>query len=163
MRNKALILIILSILIFNINMIKTKENIIYHNKIIAKIKDSHKIDKEYYGYIEIPKYNIRRLIKNGTENNILDKYYVGKFNINKNNLIVLAGHNVNIVFHKIHYLKENDLIYINNNKYIVYDYKEININDYSYINKIYDKKTIMLITCTKDKNKRYIVLAQLIE
>ena len=157
MKNKiGLLLILFSILLYINKYLYINNNIIYQNRIINKIKDSH-LEKD--NYIEIPKYSIKRIIKNDISNTTLDNYYVGYMKTNTPNLIVLAGHNIGLVFHKIHYLKENDLIYINNNKYIVYEYKEINIDDYSYINKKYDKKTIMLITCTKDKNKRYIVLA----
>ena len=157
MKNKiGLLLIIFSIFLYVNKQLYYRNNVIYQNKIINKTKDNH---LEKVEYIEIPKYNIRRIIKNDISNNILDNYYVGYMKINNPNLIVIAGHDINLVFHKIHYLKDNDTIYINNNKYIVYDYKEIDINDYSDINKKYDKKTLMLITCTNDKNKRYIVLA----
>ena len=34
---------------------------------------------DYLGYIEIPKFNIRRLIKYGTDSSVLDSLYVGMF------------------------------------------------------------------------------------
>lgn len=158
MKNKYGILIILFGLLLYFNKeVYIKNNMIYQNKIINEIKDNHiETDIEY---IEIPKYNIKRIIKDSVKKDVLDNYYVGYMNIDNPNLKVIAGHDVNLVFHKIHYLKENDLIYLNQDKYKVIEYKEIDINDYSYLYKKYDKKTIMLITCTKDKNKRYIVLA----
>ena len=77
-----------------------------------------------------------------------------------NNLIILAGHNINLVFHKIHYLKKDDLIYLKMNKkhtYKVVETKEISIEDKSIIYKKYNTKTLILITCTKSPNKRFIV------
>ena len=65
--------------------------------------------------IVIIKYNFEYKINNYQNkiiNNIHDKNYVGMMDINKKNLIVLAGHNTNNVFHKIYYLKKNDLIEI---------------------------------------------------
>lgn len=159
MKNKGLILIILGVIIFNTKLYLENNNIKYHNKIINKIKDNHNT-YNYYGYIEIPKYNIKRLIKEGTTNQILDNNYVGKMNIDTPNLVLLAGHNINLVFHKIHYLKENDLVYLNNEKYKVISYKEIDVNDYSILNDFYNEKTLILMTCTKNQNKRYIVICK---
>ena len=118
-----------------------------------RILDSHKeVD-----YIYIPKFNIKRVIINNTDSKTLDNYYVGKMNIKVNNLTILAGHNINQVFHKIHYLNIGDIAYINNIKYKVIGYKEIKVNDYSILNTKYDCPTIILMTCTTNKNKRYIV------
>lgn len=158
MKNKiAIKIIMISILLYLIKNIIIINNISYQNQIIRNY-DNH--NKKYYGYIYIPKYNIKRLIKKGTDNKILDKYYVGKMEIHKDNLIILAGHNVNSVFHKIHYLKKGDLVYLKNEEYRVDSYKEININDYSILNKTYNKKTLILITCTKNVLKRYVVICK---
>lgn len=159
MKNRGLILIILSLLLFNTKLYLEHNDINYHNKVINKIKDNHNY-KEYYSYIEIPKYNIKRLIKEEVSADILDNNYVGKMNIDTPNLIILAGHNINLVFHKIHYLKENDLVYFNDKKYIVISYKEIDVNDYSILDNKYDIETLILMTCTKDQNKRYIVICE---
>lgn len=159
MKNKiGIILILLSLLICSLKRELDINNINYHNKMIAKIHDSY---HEFSRYIYIPKYNIKRLIKNGTNSSILDKYYVGRMNLNYTNLEVLAGHNVNIVFRKIHYLKKNDIVYLEKEKYRVVNYKEIDINDYSIL-KNYEEKTLILITCTNDKNKRYIVMCKVV-
>lgn len=158
MKNKyGLLVILFGITLLLNKKIYLRKNVIYQNNIINKIKDNH-IEKNI-DYIEIPKYNIKRIIKDNACYKVLDNYYVGYVKNDNKKLTIIAGHDVNIVFHKIRYLRKNDLIYVNDNSYIVYDYKEINVNDYSYINKQYNKKTIMLITCTKEKNKRYIVLA----
>ena len=140
----------LILLLLPLFLIKPKYIKLYNQN---RILDSHKeVD-----YIYIPKFNIKRVIINNTDSKTLDNYYVGKMNININNLTILAGHNINQVFHKIHYLNIKDIAYINNTKYKVISYKEINVNDYSILNTKYDCPTIILMTCTTNKNKRYIV------
>lgn len=157
----GVIILLFGFILIGIKNIKERLNIEYQNKIISNIYDNHYKTNEYNGYIEIPKYNIKRLIKDDVSNDTLDKYYVGIMSTDNNNLLILAGHNINLVFHKIHYLKKDDLIYIYMNKkdiYKVIETKEISVDNYTYINKKYNKKTLILITCTKDKNKRFIVI-----
>lgn len=140
----------LILLLLPLFLIKPKYIKLYNQN---RILDSHKeVD-----YIYIPKFNIKRVIINNTDSKTLDNYYVGKMNIKVNNLTILAGHNINQVFHKIHYLNIGDIAYINNIKYKVISYKEIKVNDYSILNTKYDCPTIILMTCTNNKNKRYIV------
>lgn len=163
MKNKVIgiILILISVSIIMIKNINEYNNTLYQNKIIAEIKDSYNINSEYIGYIEIPKYKIKRLIKEGVSDNILDHYYVGKMNIRNNNLNILAGHDINLVFHKIHYLTKNDIVYVSDFK-IDKEYKvvkkiKVGINDYTYLYKTYNKDTLLLITCTNKKDKRLII------
>ncbi len=164
MKNKlGFLLIILSIILIISKYKKDNINTIYQNKIISNIYDNHNIYKEYKGYIKIPKYNIKKVIKKGTSDKILDQNYVGIMNINKPNLIILAGHNTNSVFKKIHYMKKNDLIelYLEEKEiYIVEETKEIRIDDYKILNDSYNTKTLILITCTNNRNKRFIVIAK---
>lgn len=166
MKNKILIILFIVIftLFLNKKILEIKD-ITYQNKVIANIFDDY--NTKFEGYIEIPKYKIKRLIKNGTNKKILDKNYVGLMDVENDNLTVLAGHNINLVFHKIHYLKKGDYIYLNNynrsEKYKVYKILEVNINDYQYFYKKYSIKTLMLITCTKEDNKRFIVLAKIVD
>lgn len=162
MKKLGIFLLIISFLLLNLKKEIEKDNINYHNEIIEKIYDNHNY-KDYLGYIEIPKYNIKRIIKEGVSNEILDNNYVGLMNIKNDNLLVLAGHNINLVFHKIHYLKKGDLINLYLNKkeeYKVIETLEINIDDNSILYKKYKNKTLILITCTKDSNKRFIVIAK---
>lgn len=141
----------LILLLLPLFLIKPNKYIKLYNQ--NRILDSHKkVD-----YIYIPKFNIKRVIINNTDSKTLDNYYVGKMNINVDNLTILAGHNINQVFHKIHYLNIGDIAYINSTKYKVISYKEIKVNDYSILNTKYDCPTIILMTCTTNKNKRYIV------
>lgn len=159
MKKLGIFLLILSFILLGTKKEIEKNNINYQNKIIKKIYDNKNYSNEYLGYIEIPKYNIKRVIKNGVTKDVLDKNYVGLMN-ESNNLIILAGHNINLVFHKIHYLKKDDLIYLKMNKkntYKVVETKEISIEDKSIIYKKYNTKTLILITCTKNPNKRFIV------
>lgn len=166
MKNKVIgiILILISICIIIIKNINEYNNTLYQNKIISKIKDSHNINSEYIGYIEIPKYKVKRLIKEGTNNNILDHYFVGKMNIKNNNLTILAGHDINLVFHKLHYLNKDDIIYLNDFKYLkiykVIKKIKVDINDYTYLYKTYNKDTLLLITCTNKSDKRLIVILE---
>lgn len=140
----------LILLLLPLFLIKPKYIKLYNQN---RILDSHKeVD-----YIYIPKFNIKRVIINNTDSKTLDNYYVGKMNIKVKNLTILAGHNINQVFHKIHYLNIKDIVYINSTKYKVISYKEIKVNDYSILNTKYDCPTIILMTCTTNKNKRYIV------
>lgn len=164
MKNKiAIILIILSFLLLNNKKNYDKQNIKFHNIIINKIYDNNNEINEYIGYISIKKYNINRLIKKGVTKDILDKNYVGLMNIKNDNLIVLAGHNINLVFHKLHFVKKDDIVDLKidkEEKYKVILKKEISVLDTYYLYKKYDKKTLLLITCTKDKNKRLIVICK---
>lgn len=117
---------------------------------------------DYLGYIEIPKFNIRRLIKDGTDNDVLDSLFVGLFelshSIDSSDLIILAGHNVSNVFSCLHDLISDDYIYIGYKggvkKFIVYDKKVVSEYDDSYF---YNRKNeLLLITCDK-KGYRLLV------
>jgi len=161
----GIILIIISFILIIFKIKINNDNIKFHNNIISNIYDKHVEYKEYLGYIEIPKYNIKRLIKEGMTNHILNKNYVGIKKIN-NKLILLAGHNINLVFHKIHYLQINDEINLYLDKFYTYKVKkkyEIKVDDYSILNQKYSDNTIILMTCTKNKNKRLIVIAEMIK
>ena len=88
-------MLILSFILLGTKKEIEKNNINYQNKIIKKIYDNKNYSNEYLGYIEIPKYNIKRVIKNGVIKDVLDKNYVGLMN-ESNNLIILAGHNIKV-------------------------------------------------------------------
>lgn len=146
-KKSSLILLLIPLIFIKPNKYK---NLYIQNRIL----DSHK----EVNYIYIPRFNIKRVIINNTDNKTLDNYYVGKMNINVDNLTILAGHNINSVFHKIHYLNVNDVVYLKEEKYKVIDHKEIKVDDYSILNTKYECPTLILMTCTNDKNKRYIVI-----
>ncbi len=123
---------------------------------------------DYLGYIEIPKYNIKRLIKKGTDKKILDEGYIGLLegtNIEEGNT-VLAGHNINKIFKELHKLENNDQViittYDNENVYYLTQKIEISDDDFTYFGKTAEK-TLTLVTCTNKKHKRLIARFKLLK
>lgn len=131
-------------------------------------EETNEIPNNYLGYIIIPKYNIKKLIKLGTEDYILNQNIVGLYN-NGNNLdskegqIILAGHNNKDVFKNIAKLKTNDEIKIitvdKTYTYKVTKTKIISINDYNDFVNYKKAKELVLITCMS-KNTRLLVFAK---
>ena len=132
--------------------------------------DNIRLTDNYLGYIEFPNYNIKRLIKTGTDKNTLDKGFVGTLSVSANlddefGNIILAGHSTKNIFQKLHYMKVNDEIRIvtHTNTYI-YQITEkhiINDTDMSYFKKINNKKILTLVTCKNNGYQRLIVVAEL--
>ena len=121
---------------------------------------------DYLGYIEIPKINLKKIIKQGTNQEILNEGYVGLLTgktINNSN-IVLAGHNIESVFKNIKKLTLNDTIYVyfENKKYEYQVIKilTIEIDELNYLNDTEEKK-LTLITCTDKNKRRFIVISEL--
>lgn len=110
-------------------------------------------------YLQINDYKL--LIKSGDEENILNKNLVYKLSNSQENNILLAGHNNNVVFNRIYRLKIGDeiLLYSNNVKhtYTVMERRCIKVNDVSIYNNETNSKKLVLITCTNDNQKRFIV------
>lgn len=132
-----------------------------HNKII----ESKSFADKYLGYIEIPKYKIKRVIKKGTNDEIIDAGYVGLLDgtsIDYGNT-VLAGHNVPNIFEKLHELELNDLIIVTTKKkkykYFVKNKVKIKTDNFNYF-KDTENKTLTLITCTLKRGERLIVIAK---
>ncbi len=151
------IAIILSSFIFLIPVtseIKLKEKI--DNIVIKKEKGI------YRGYIYIPKFNYKNIIKK--DETALDENLVQMTNfsdeIGENN-IILAGHNNRYVFNKIYNLDIGDEIIISDNSkdyyYKVVNSKYIEVDDFDSLNV---DNSLILITCTYDNQKRYIVIAK---
>ena len=120
-------------------------------------------DNDYLGYIYIPKFNIKRLIKYGTEKNILDEEYVGMHKLSGDllgdDLIILAGHNTVNVFKNLHKSNIGDYVFINreiSRKYVIYNKLIVSENDFYYLlnNR---KNELLLITCTNTKGYRLLV------
>lgn len=128
------------------------------------------LTNKYLGYIELINYGVKRLIVSGTEKNILDKGYVGVLKTSSliddefGNLI-LAGHSVNNIFGKLHYIKIGEQIKIVSHKktyiYEIIEKHTINDDDMTFFNKVEDKKILTLITCKNNNNQRLIVIAKL--
>ena len=155
----------------NINLEQMVNNtipIIEKQKEEKEQEETNEIPNNYLGYIIIPKYNIKKLIKLGTENYILNQNIVGLYN-NGNHLnskegqIILAGHNNKDVFKNIAKLKINDNIKIitvdKTNIYKVTKTKIISINDYNDFVNYKKEKELVLITCMS-KNTRLLVFAK---
>ena len=173
----SLVIIIVSLFIIFYIELTQKYDVVVQNRIIDDVfnydvSDNHleshyvlysRDDIDYLGYIYIPRFNIKRLIKYGTDNSILNDGYVGIHSLSgeleDNDLIILAGHNVSNVFHKLHSISIGDVVYIHTfnvqKKYVVYDYKIVDESDSSYFGK--RNNELILITCTKHSGERLIV------
>lgn len=119
---------------------------------------------DYLGYISIPKFNVKRLIMNNTDSDILNASYVGMHGLSgdleSDDLIILAGHNVSNVFHKLHSISIGDVVYIQTfnvlREFIVYDIRIVNEHDFSSL--VSNRKNeLLLITCTKHNGERLLV------
>lgn len=115
-----------------------------------------------YNYLEIPKYNIKKIIEKSDES--LDKNYLYLYSSFEDNNIVLAGHNNRIVFKKIHNLNINDEIKLNyggvNYIYKVIKNTVIRSNDLQYLENTHEQ-ILTLITCVGNDNYRRIVISKL--
>lgn len=116
------------------------------------------------GYLYIPRFEIKRIIKKGTGNDVLDSGFVGMHRLSgsleSNDLIILAGHNISNVFSKLHVIDIGDVVSINSymlsRKFVVYDKKIVNEYDFSYLVNNRSNE-LLLITCTINKGERLLV------
>lgn len=140
---------------------KMVQNKIIDNIYIKEIRD----DDSFLGYIYIPRYDIKRLIKNGTSSAVLDSNYVGMHKLSdgleSSNFLILAGHNTSNVFSVLHKISIDDDVYIKNKnisrRFVVYDKKYVNEYEMSYLYS--DKKNeLLLITCSDKKGERLLVM-----
>ena len=176
-RTIGLSLVTIALIIVIINNSSLKKDLKNHNQQITNFKQETTRDKEkektlipndYLGYLEIPKYNIKRLIKQGTTTNIINQNIIGLYNNNvslesESGQIILAGHNNKYVFKNLSKVKINDEIIIttpnNYYKYVVKNLHIINASDYTHF-KINSKiKELILVTCIKDKHHRLLIIA----
>ena len=127
---------------------------------IISSKNSN-IKSIYEGYIYIPKFDYKNLIKKGDK--ALDENYISMHElssgiIDKGN-IILSGHNNKYVFHKLYKLNIGDEIIISDfNIERLYAVEKIiytSIDDSSIFDK--DNK-LTLITCTNNSQKRLVVI-----
>ena len=128
-------------------------NIVYDDRVI-----------NYLGYLSIPRFNIERVIKMGTDSDTLDSGFVGMHRLsgclNCDDLVILAGHNISSVFSKLHDIDIGDVVNINSynlsRRFIVYDKKNVNEYDFSYL--VNNRKNeLLLITCTMNNGERLLV------
>lgn len=125
------------------------------------LSKSSNITSIYEGYIYIPKFNYKNLIKKGDK--ALDENYVSMYKLSgeltSNENIILSGHNNKYVFHKLYSLEIGDSIIISDfnieRLFIVKEIKKVNVDDGSIFN---NKDVLTLITCTNDTQKRLVVI-----
>lgn len=147
----SFVLIIISCIIILFIRGYEQYDIVVQNRIID---DTFSI-RSFDGYIYIPKFNIKRIIKNGTSSDILDSNYVGMHELSgelyDSDLIILAGHNIDNVFSKLHDILIDDVVFIRgeniDRKFIVYDKRVVSEYDFSFFNN--RSNELILITCDK--------------
>lgn len=157
LKNIIKILLFISLFVFLIPV--TKE--ISVKKKIEKVIENNNIDNMYSGFIYIPKFEYKNLIKKGEES--LNENLVMITNFSNDigeNKVILAGHNNKYVFNKIYNLDINDDIIISDfnvdYNYKVIEKKIIKVDDFSYFN----ENGLYLITCTNNNQERFIIKAK---
>ena len=162
----GLILIIDSLSITGYNQYRKIKDIKKHNQIIERDFYNGNTNKyDNLKYIIIPSLDLKRIIVDDATKDSLDKYYVGLINGDINNNdgnIILAGHNISNVFSKLHQIKIGTIIILKHNQineYIVINIYETLKNDTSVLETVNNQKTLTLITCTDNPDKRLIVRA----
>ncbi len=167
---KKLFKLILLISIITSFTLYINEDIDY-NKNVDNIIESKIKMKDYDGYLYIPKFSYKGLIKSGKDKEVLDSNNILHFN-NGCNLndeygnIVLAGHNNKYVFSILYKLSIGDdlIVYENSKEYKFKIYKiiTVNIEDTYILNNVVSNKMITLITCTKDNQNRLVVIGEFV-
>ena len=157
LRKLVKVFLVISLFIFLIPV--TKE--VKIKKRVEKVIKNNNIDSEYSGFIYIPKFDYKNLIKEGEDS--LDQNLVELTNFSDNigeNKIILAGHNNKYVFNKIYNLDIEDQIIISDfnvdYSYKVKETKIIKVDDFSYFN----EGGLYLITCTNNNQQRYVIKAK---
>lgn len=157
LRKLVKVFLIVSLFIFLIPI--TKE-VKVRNRVEESIENNN-INNEYSGFIYIPKFEYKNLIKKGYES--LDDNLVELTNFSEDigqNKVILAGHNNRYVFNKIYDLNIKDQIIISDfnvdYSYRVIDKHIIKVDDFSYFN----SDGLYLITCTNNNQKRFIIKAK---
>lgn len=165
MESKKLYRLIFIIVLFNVCTYSNSSYLVQKKKVDNIIKSKDELRK-YDGYLYIPKFEYKGLIKKGNSNEILDSNNIllvenGSKISDEYGNIVLAGHNNKYVFSILYKLIIDDevIIYDGKTKYVftIYERKIINIKEISVLDNVYDSKIITLITCTKDNQKRLIL------
>lgn len=129
----------------------------------------NRVDDNIIGYLEIERLNIKKIIKKGVSNDILDQNIIGMLENSAigidNNDIVLAGHNIGEVFRHLHHIQIDDIVKITTNdscyRYKVRKILTVNENDVKYLLNEH-RNRLTLITCTNIANKRLLVICDLV-
>lgn len=155
---KRIAKIVFIITLFLLFIPSIKEKILEEK--IDNVINSKKIEPIYEGYLYIPKLNYKNIIKKDinsiNDNNIVMMDYSDKIG---GSTIIMAGHNNRYVFNNIYLLELGDEVILSDfgidYKYIVSETKYINVDDFNELN---IKDSLILITCSYDNQKRYIVI-----
>lgn len=157
-RNVIKIIIFISLFLFLIPVIDE----IKINEKVDELVDSKKRESIFEGLLYIPKFNYKNVIKKSVS--ALDDNNIEMLDFSDSiggNRIVLAGHNNRYVFNKLYYLDINDEIVLSDSgkdyKYLVRKTKYIDTDDFSDFN---IDNSLILITCTYDNQKRFIVILE---
>ncbi len=121
-------------------------------------------------YLEIPDYDIKRIIKREATKKFLDDGYVVIWNTEKNlqkiGNLLLAGHNIQNVFKDLKKIKKGTNVYLydKNDVYIykVVSKKIIRVTEDAYLEDT-PYRQLSLITCTKDNQERLFVICSFIK
>ena len=154
----SVLILLFSFVILVFLRLDERHSIVVQNKIIDST-----FYYDYSGYIEIPTYGVKRLIKSGDYNYVLDNLYVLLYqgDLSSDDLIVLGGHNVSSVFSKLHDIKISDYVYITGSyarRFIVYDKLVVRDDDFSYF---YNRKNeLVLFTCDKEGYRLLVFLRE---
>ena len=141
------------------------DDIVYNSK-----EDNITLTNDYLGYIELAKYNIKRLIINNADSKSLDKGFVGLMKGSANlddeyGNIILAGHSIINVFQNLHFVKIGDEIkivtHLKNYNYIIVAKQTISDNDFAYFKQSDNQKILTLVTCENNNKNRLIIIAKL--
>lgn len=116
-------------------------------------------EKKDFIELEIPEWNFKRLIKLGTVEKI-DNQFATLLKGNQKNRII-AGHDIDLVFHAIHKLSIGMEISLNEygikKKYQVVKMEIVNPDEVQYLEETSNEQ-LTLITCAEYDQKRLIVI-----
>lgn len=126
----------------------------YQNEKLIMEKEPDKIIK-----LEIPEWNFERIVKEGSVNQI-DNLFATLLVGNQNN-VVIAGHDIPIVFHDLQNVQLEMNIYLKKGnkitEYIVVEKKAVVPTEVVYLEETEDER-LTLITCTENDQKRLIII-----
>lgn len=176
-----LLLIIGTILTVKNTITERKELIIENNKVESTLQKEvgyyrKNIEDTYDGVLLIPQINLKKGIyeKDDTRNNIEENvtiHHSSNYPNEKNSNLILIAHSgtgKKAFFNRINELNNDSLIefYYQRVKYVykISNYYTIEKNGYAKIKRDNTKKTVTLITCSKDdKTKQLVYIGYLID
>lgn len=155
---------------FNLFEVRDREvqNRIIDSVFSVDVSDEVSDDVDYLGYIYIPRFGVKRLIRNGTDSSILDSLYVGVYYksglIDGEDLVILAGHNVHNVFSCLHSIDVDDVVFLGGSnfyrKFVVYD--KLVVDEYNNDFFFSRDNELLLITCDKKGYRLLVFLREVL-